>query len=219
MEQRLTCNVLSSLVVTLQDLSLNFRTSQSNYLKSLTSRENRANAFFELPNFDDLDSNNDGFSKFSLNQSSGQYENRSRGSSLKNNVNSSAFFEEEEEQDIDEVFQKPANQRMTQQQLLMYEEDNTKMALHREQEVNKIVTSIVELNDIFKDLAHMVRDQGTVLDRIDYNIEQTQFSVYDGYRQLQKAESYQRKNRKMHCIFILGLTVTILLVLLVIVKS
>lgn len=108
---------------------------------------------------------------------------------------------------------------MTQQQLLLYEEDNTKLALHREQEVNKIVTSIVELNDIFKDLAHMVRDQGTVLDRIDYNIEQTQFSVYDGYRQLQKAENYQRKNRKMHCIFILGLTVTILLVLLIVVKS
>lgn len=203
--------------MTLQDLSLNFRTSQNNYLKSLTSRENRANAFFELPNFDDLDVADVTMPKFTA-----DYTHRAGSSSSaqpKNNMNSSAFFEEEEEQDIDEVFQKPANQRMTQQQLLSYERDNTELSLHREQEVNKIVTSIVELNDIFKDLAHMVRDQGTVLDRIDYNIEQTQVSVYDGYKQLQKADSYQRKNRKMHCIFILGMTVTILLVLLVIVKA
>jgi len=38
----------------------------------------------------------------------------------------------------------------------------------------------------------MVQDQGTILDRIDYNIEQTQVQVQEGYKQLKKADSYQR---------------------------
>lgn len=47
---------------------------------------------------------------------------------------------------------------LAQQQLLLLE-DNTRMAARREHEVRQIVKSIVDLNDIFKDLAHMVADQ------------------------------------------------------------
>lgn len=103
--------------------------------------------------------------------------------------------------------------------MLLIQEENTKDVAEREEEVNKIVRSIVDLNDIFKDLAHMVNEQGTVLDRIDYNIEQTQVQVHEGYKQLQKAERYQRSNRKMHCILILGATIIVLVILLIIVKS
>lgn len=110
-------------------------------------------------------------------------------------------------------------QALNQKQLLLMQEENSKMIEEREEEVNKIVKSIVDLNDIFKDLANMVHEQGTVLDRIDYNIEQTQVQVHEGYKQLQKAERYQRKNRKMHCIFILGVAVVVMFVLLIIVKS
>lgn len=53
----------------------------------------------------------------------------------------------------------PTPGHLTQQQLLLLEEDNTRMAAHREHEVRQIVKSIVDLNDIFKDLAHMVADQ------------------------------------------------------------
>lgn len=103
--------------------------------------------------------------------------------------------------------------------MLLMQEENTKMVAEREEEVNKIVRSIVDLNEIFKDLAHMVHEQGTVLDRIDYNIEQTQVQVHEGYKQLQKADKYQKKNRKMHCIFVLSVTIIILVILLFIVKS
>lgn len=99
------------------------------------------------------------------------------------------------------------------------EQENTTMIAEREQEVNKIVRSIADLNEIFKDLATMVHEQGTVIDRIDYNIELTQVQVHEGYKQLQKAERYQRKNRKMHCIFILAVVLIVLVVLLIIVKS
>lgn len=118
--------------------------------------------------------------------------------------------------DDDGMYQKPV---LNQKQLLLMQEDNTKMVAEREEEVNKIVRSIMDLNEIFKDLGHMVHEQGTILDRIDYNIEQTQFQVNEGLKQLQKADRYQRKNRKMHCICILSVMLIIMMVLLVIVKS
>lgn len=98
-------------------------------------------------------------------------------------------------------------------------EDNTFMVEQREREIKQIVQSIAELNEIFRDLSTMVADQGTVLDRIDYNLEQVQSHVHQGLKQLQKAQNYQRKNRKMMCIMILSTTVVFLIILLVILKA
>lgn len=41
----------------------------------------------------------------------------------------------------------------------------------REREIEDIAQGIIELADIFKELQNMIIDQGTMLDRIDYNIE------------------------------------------------
>ena len=60
--------------------------------------------------------------------------------------------------------------------------DNTRIVKEREGEITKIVESIHSLTDIFKDLAMLVVDQGTVLDRIDYNIEMTVQNVEKGER-------------------------------------
>lgn len=111
------------------------------------------------------------------------------------------------------------SKQVTQQQLLLLEEENTKFAQEREQEINSIVKSIVDLNVIFKDLSQMVADQGTILDRIDFNIEQTHVQVQEGYKQLQKAHAHQRKNRKMCAIIVLASVTILLFFILIIVKS
>jgi len=98
-------------------------------------------------------------------------------------------------------------------------EDNSRFVQKREQEIQTIVQSISDLNVIFKDLAQMVSEQGEVVDRIDYNIENTQIKVEEGLKQLKKAEKYQSKNLKMKCIFCLSATLLILLFVLVFVKS
>lgn len=60
--------------------------------------------------------------------------------------------------------------------------------------------------------------QGTILDRIDYNVERTQIQVGQGFQQLQKADLYQRKNRKMVCILVLAAAIILMLFLLIIFK-
>nr|CAD7402051.1 unnamed protein product [Timema cristinae] len=186
-EKRLSFNVVSSLVATLQELSALFRKSQSSYLKKLNSREERSRQYFSTP------------------------------------LDLPAEWEVDNDVDnIDLLFEVGATSHsrvLTQTQLLLLEEENTQTAARREQEVRQIVKSIVDLNDIFKDLSHMVADQGTILDRIDYNIETTQVQVQQGYQQLQKADKLQRKNRKMVCILILSAATIFLLLLFIIVKS
>lgn len=98
-------------------------------------------------------------------------------------------------------------------------EDRMKLALEREEQIGSIVQSIADLKHIFKDLAVMVQDQGTILDRIDYNIEQTQVQVHEGYKQLKKADSYQRANKKLYCIVVLAAAIILLSFLFIIFKA
>ncbi|XP_076357935.1 syntaxin-16-like [Tachypleus tridentatus] len=115
---------------------------------------------------------------------------------------------------MDQMFE----QKFSQEQLLQID-DNTYMVEQREREIARVVRSIAELNEIFKDLATIVTDQGTILDRIDYNLEHVQTQVHQGLQKLQKAENYQRKNHKMICILILAATTIFLIILLIALKS
>uniref|UniRef100_A0A0N5APW4 t-SNARE coiled-coil homology domain-containing protein n=1 Tax=Syphacia muris TaxID=451379 RepID=A0A0N5APW4_9BILA len=105
---------------------------------------------------------------------------------------------------------------MEQIQLLL---QNADMVKERERDVLAVSKSILQLNSLFKDLAAMIVDQGTVLDRIDYNVEQTSLKVKTALKSVEKAERYQRSDKKMHCIAILSITIIVLLILLIIVKT
>ncbi|XP_012879803.1 PREDICTED: syntaxin-16 isoform X2 [Dipodomys ordii] len=73
----------------------------------------------------------------------------------------------------------------TEDQLVLVEQ-NTLMVEEREREIRQIVQSISDLNEIFRDLGAMIVEQGTVLDRIDYNVEQSCVKTEDGLKQLHK---------------------------------
>lgn len=85
----------------------------------------------------------------------------------------------------------------------------------RDQEIAKIAQSIEELGAIFKELAVLVIDQGTILDRIDYNMEAVVEHTKTGIQQLEKAEKHQKSARPMKCIFCLLSVICVLLILLV----
>ncbi|XP_052040421.1 syntaxin-16 isoform X6 [Apodemus sylvaticus] len=109
-------------------------------------------------------------------------------------------------------------QGFTDDQLVLVEQ-STLMVEEREREIRQIVQSISDLNEIFRDLGAMIVEQGTVLDRIDYNVEQSCVKTEDGLEQLHKAEQYQKKNRKMLVILILVAIIVVLIVVLIGVKS
>ncbi|XP_072757464.1 syntaxin-16 [Anoplolepis gracilipes] len=138
--------------------------------------------------------------------------------SLLDNVATDSWLTESNEATAD-YWQK--NEQRQDSVLLQLEEseDRIKLALEREEQIGSIVQSIADLKHIFKDLAVMVEDQGTILDRIDYNIEQTQVQVYEGYKQLKKADSYQKANKKLYCIVVLAAAIILLSFLFIIFKT
>ncbi|OMO96705.1 hypothetical protein CCACVL1_04820 [Corchorus capsularis] len=65
--------------------------------------------------------------------------------------------------------------------------------VEREREIQQVVESVNELAQIMKDLSVLVIDQGTIVDRIDYNIQNVATTVEEGLKQLQKAERTQKQ--------------------------
>ncbi|CAN1161538.1 SYP43 [Linum perenne] len=78
-----------------------------------------------------------------------------------------------------------------------------------------VVESVNELAQIMKDLSVLVIDQGTIVDRIDHNIQNVATTVEDGLKQLQKAERTQKQGGMVMCATVLVIMCFIMLVLLI----
>ncbi|KAM7275525.1 hypothetical protein ACFE04_017391 [Oxalis oulophora] len=90
-----------------------------------------------------------------------------------------------------------------------------KFTEEREREIVQVVQSVNELAQIMKDLSTLVIDQGTIVDRIDYNIQNVTASVEEGYKELQKAERSQKRGGMVMCATVLVIMCLVMLVLLV----
>ncbi|KAH9755431.1 Syntaxin-43 [Citrus sinensis] len=87
--------------------------------------------------------------------------------------------------------------------------------VEREREIQQVVESVNELAQIMKDLSVLVIDQGTIVDRIDYNIQNVATTVDEGLKQLQKAERTQKKGGMVMCATVLVIMCFVMLVLLI----
>ena len=96
---------------------------------------------------------------------------------------------------------------------LQLKTDNSSHILRkRDEEISTLLTSITELAGVFKDLQTLVHHQGTILDRIDYNIETAHQNVKEAHKSLVKTEKMMKTNcfrNSMMCmvtaIFIMGI--------------
>eukprot|EP00878_Enallax_costatus_P020334 GHUV01021487.1.p1 GENE.GHUV01021487.1~~GHUV01021487.1.p1 ORF type:complete len:263 (+),score=69.75 GHUV01021487.1:371-1159(+) len=86
----------------------------------------------------------------------------------------------------------------------------------RDAEIVKIVETIAELAQIMRDLSTLVVEQGTMLDRIDHNVQQTAMKVEEGVKELVKAEKTQRQGRMMMCIILLIVLITVMLIVAIV---
>lgn len=85
----------------------------------------------------------------------------------------------------------------------------------REHEIDEIARSITEVADIFKELNTMVIDQGTTLDRIDYNIDNMHVNMQAASKELVKAENYQSRTRKRKLMLLLVLLIIAVIMILI----
>jgi len=130
-----------------------------------------------------------------------------------NSKKSITGFEDDDDDDDDLLY-------LSNSQLQLMEENSTDQIIStREKEINEISKSINELLGIFRELQTMVIDQGTILDRIDYNIEQVDTNMENATVQLTKATKHQKKTQKkmMICLGILGVLL-VLFIFIVLMK-
>ncbi|GAB7339782.1 hypothetical protein MBLNU457_6336t1 [Dothideomycetes sp. NU457] len=86
----------------------------------------------------------------------------------------------------------------------------------REREIEQIAQGVIDLANIFQELNSMVIDQGTMLDRIDYNVERMATDVKEAHKELKVATGYQKKTTKRKVILLLILLVVGVFILILV---
>ena len=80
-------------------------------------------------------------------------------------------------------------------------------------EIAQLTRRAEEVQQLFKDLAVLIADQGTIIDRIDYNIQEAKSNAEAAHEEIVEAEKYQKKSRMWICAVIMGIMVFILLLM------
>ena len=91
------------------------------------------------------------------------------------------------------------------------------LIIEREGEIRQIEQSVGELNELFRDVAHIVREQGDMLDAIDVNVENTLSDTRGADTELRSASRYQKAARNKACCLLLIMAIILIIVILAVV--
>ncbi|KAI9120606.1 hypothetical protein K1719_007639 [Acacia pycnantha] len=89
----------------------------------------------------------------------------------------------------------------------------------RHDTAKEVEKSLLELHQLFLDMAVMVEAQGEKMDDIEHHVLHASHYVKDGTKNLQTAKKYQRSSRKWMCIGIILLLILILVIVIPIATS
>jgi len=90
--------------------------------------------------------------------------------------------------------------------------------LQREDEINQLENNVIMVNEMFHDLAQIVKEQDVLIDNIDSNVTNALTDVEEGEKQIDKAAEYQKKSRsKMCCILAMVIIILLVVVLIIVV--
>ncbi|KAI9476932.1 t-SNARE affecting a late Golgi compartment protein 2 [Coemansia sp. RSA 1290] len=130
--------------------------------------------------------------------------------SLRKDINSDVFAVDA---DHERAVSRKFDMTLSDEQLMAVEANEAAVS-QREGEISAIHESIVELAAIFGQMQEMIIDQGTLLDRIDYNVETAVVKIAAGADELEEADRHQKGAVANKCIIALGVVVIILVVIL-----
>jgi len=126
--------------------------------------------------------------------------------------NSFQFTPPEDDDDAD------ADEGWTKQQL--QEVQNMDYIIdERDKEITEIAKSVSELAQLFRELSVLVIDSGTILDRIDYNMEEVVINFEAAEEELEKTEEIMKKGGSAYCILVLMCLCIVMATILVIKKA
>ncbi|KAF2013696.1 t-SNARE [Aaosphaeria arxii CBS 175.79] len=112
-------------------------------------------------------------------------------------------------------------QQQEQEQLRLASQDEVdfqeSLIIERESEIRNIEQSVGELNELFRDVAHMVHEQGEQLDIISENIETTHDATQGAHKNLVQANRYQKNARSKACILLIILAIVLTIIILAVV--
>ncbi|KAL8643355.1 MAG: hypothetical protein Q9228_000077 [Teloschistes exilis] len=110
------------------------------------------------------------------------------------------------------------SQLQEQEQLRLASQDEVdfqeSLIVERESEIRNIEQSVGELNELFRDVAHIVREQGDQLNTIDANVENVRGDTRQADVELRSASRYQKASRNKACCLLLILAVVLLIIIL-----
>ncbi|KAJ5814071.1 uncharacterized protein N7503_000821 [Penicillium pulvis] len=91
------------------------------------------------------------------------------------------------------------------------------LIIEREEEIRNIEQSVGELNELFRDVAHIVGEQGGQLDIISENVQNVTQDTRGANVELRSASRYQKNARNKACCLFVILAVILLIIVLAIV--
>ena len=107
-----------------------------------------------------------------------------------------------DEEITNKSFTTKKNEENNSNDFLSTQENNSQLR-RRDQDLTNLLNSVNELAQIFKDMQTLVMEQGTILDRIDYNIDIASTNVSKGKKNITKADKYMKNNCFRNVIIIL----------------
>ncbi|XP_069813124.1 t-SNARE domain-containing protein 1 isoform X3 [Dendropsophus ebraccatus] len=113
----------------------------------------------------------------------------------------------------DEQWQKQSQS----QELSEVTDEDLDQIRQKEEAIKQIESDMLDVNQIMKDLASIVYEQGHDIDSIEANIESASSHVESANRQLAKASQHQRRARKVKCCLIsTGLFVALVIIIIIV---
>lgn len=88
----------------------------------------------------------------------------------------------------------------------------------RQRAVHDLEKSLLELHQIFLDMAILVDAQGEMVDNIEKQVERSAQYMESAVEQLIVARDYQRQTRRLYCCIVLCILIVVLIVILAIVQ-
>jgi syntaxin 16 len=82
-------------------------------------------------------------------------------------------------------------------------DDNNLALIRRDTQLNNLLNNVNDLAELFKDMQSLVMEQGSILDRIDYNIDIASTNVTLGKNSIVKANEYHKNNCFRNVIIVL----------------